>query len=320
MSNPSTTVMSSPPQSQPRKARKPRLPRRAKTVDFLGLLPELRNMVYEEIVRALPEKFMTGQFNRPDRGISWRYLKKGEQSYSSSRSQSKTCYSRPQSKTCCKEPPATNKLRQHQLLYTCKQVHAEYVKVLYLCGAKPVLNLAIENITSNPITKELNPFWQLSPILKEYAVDCEFRILWTKGFRHLYRIFVNANSITGGFRSDPLSIGPLLDPMANTFAQFTKLKKMKFHLIPLNGTDYLRDDVELLAESAFDALRKVPTLQYMEFQIGHQPHWKGIFEKRKHGGWDVSVAFYTARDGASGAVTYQLTAGEPFKKLPAHSP
>ncbi|KAF2433312.1 hypothetical protein EJ08DRAFT_647368 [Tothia fuscella] len=139
--------MNQPTSGQPVKSIKIRLPKiiKLKNFDFFGLPRELRDLIYSHVVNALPEKALTGNFNRPGHGGKWKEVKK---------------------------------LKTHGLLYACKQTYNEYSEILYKSDVGPTFHLSLSNITFSNSDQAFRPYCALSPVLKNSLRSCKFELHW----------------------------------------------------------------------------------------------------------------------------------------------
>ncbi|KAF2432956.1 hypothetical protein EJ08DRAFT_102493 [Tothia fuscella] len=284
------------------KAQKIQKPPRAvkiRNFDLLALPLEVRDLVYEEFIRVLPDRLMTGQFNRPSRHFSSQVVKTAEGVRKKQR--------------VAKTIKPTHQLRQHGLLYVSKQVHAEYAKMLYLNGACPVLNIATENaipLANSPTS--LQPFWTLSPILVNYVQDLKVNVCWSTALRDIY--------ISRAHTSFPGN-------MTGTLQQMKMLKSIEIYMEPVHNKQVIStydngkkrmfmEMIEVFVQAAFQTCTKIPSVRKMNLRIGYIPNWKGALERRHDGGWDVEGRVGGIGNEWSGQATYQLQHGENLKFLP----
>jgi hypothetical protein len=257
---------------------KKRCYRRKGKFDFLGLPMELRDMIYEELIRAQPAAKFYGHFNRPGRGTKRVRVKPSEEAEPDLDSTITTKY------MMLPVPPVrTARLRSHGLLYTCRQIYSEYQPVLS-AHAKPTLHLN----PSSLIIKDnrLRISWPLSTSLKEnvrvFRIDVHF-------------IAAGATAFHKPIKSHQKAIAKQLRLLIEDLPKLIKFcltlgKKVQTLERRLTGNVWVADKSDPIRK-LFKRVcyRAVSAKSSMEEFYVHDGRHHEIFTSAVSGGWDFSI-------------------------------
>ncbi|KAF2429905.1 hypothetical protein EJ08DRAFT_650117 [Tothia fuscella] len=229
---------------------------------FFGLPREVRDMVYQDVIEALPAEDMSGHFNRPPTGTMDDRVEWGGTDVIAVKKV-------PRFKT------RTHSLRCHGLLYASKQMHSEYSECLYRSHVTPIFHIGFDNIKLKPINStknELEPYWTISTILKSHITQCKVLLHWNQATRSLLQ---NAVDSFPDHLCDMLTSCPKLETLEIVIEDLSRwhLRGRTADLLPLL---YQR----VLAVSATS-----PTMSHICFEI--HPRELSLV-KKTNGQWDIS--------------------------------